>query len=68
MDRIEAAWATRDCPECCNWPTEIGLKIVTEIIEPGQPISPPDEHDPTQFGPCACCGCRHKAKVVEIVS
>jgi hypothetical protein len=45
------------------------LRIVEEVIEPGQPIPPrdPDERPPGEYGPCPSCGRRHRAKVVEIL-
>jgi hypothetical protein len=54
------------CPACRDWPTEIGLKIVTEIIEVGQPIPPPDRTDPSLFGPCECCKRVHRARVIAL--
>jgi hypothetical protein len=67
MARLEALSGKR-CPECAGWPTEIVLRIVEEIIELGDPIPPPDppEKHPAHFGPCACCGRTHRAKVVAI--
>jgi hypothetical protein len=56
----------RSCPECRDWPAEIGLRIVEEIIEPGHPMPAPDSTDPALFGPCACCGRTHRARVVSI--
>jgi hypothetical protein len=55
------------CPLCRSWPTEITLRIIEEIIEVGQPLPPPDQTDPTQFGPCPGCGRVHRARVVAIV-
>jgi hypothetical protein len=68
--RLTVNRAVRSCPVCASWPDEIAIKIVEIIIEPGQPLPPrdPDEQPPGQFGPCAGCGRRHKAKVVEIVN
>jgi hypothetical protein len=65
MGRLEAR-AAKVCPECRDWPTEIILRILEEVIAPGQPLAPPDQTDPTQFGPCACCGRVHRARVVAI--
>jgi hypothetical protein len=68
MARLEAL-ADSYCPECADWPAEIALRIVEVIVEPGQPLEPPDPaaRRPTEFGPCPCCGRVHRARVVELV-
>ena len=68
VKRLEAR-AVRSCPECRDWPDEIALRIIEEIIEPGQPIPPPDpsERRPGEYGPCPCCNRRHKARIIEVV-
>ena len=68
MGRLEALWG-ETCPECADWPAEVALRIVEVIVEPGDPISPPDPsaRRPTEYGPCPCCGRTHRAKVVAIV-
>jgi hypothetical protein len=65
VERLKASIPTK-CAACASWPTEIGLRIVTEIIEVGAPIPPPDRSDPAQFGPCACCGRTHRATVIAL--
>jgi hypothetical protein len=48
MARLEAL-SGKTCPECAGWPDEITLRIVTIVVEPGDPLPPPDpaEKDPT---------------------
>jgi hypothetical protein len=67
MGRLETLWG-ETCPECADWPLEIGIKIVEIVIEPGEPLPPPDpnKRHPAHFGPCPCCGRTHRAKVVAI--
>ena len=60
--------AVKSCPACADWPNEIHVRIVEEIIEPGEPIPPrdPDERHPAEFGPCSECGRTHRAKVIAL--
>jgi hypothetical protein len=66
--RLTASIQADSCPECADWPAEIGIRIVEIIVEPGQPLPAPDPPAPNPWdGPCASCGRRHKPRVVEVV-
>jgi hypothetical protein len=66
MARLEAL-SGKTCPKCADWPEEIVLRIVEVIVEPGEPIPPPpDEPDPTLWGPCEVCGRTLKSKVIAL--
>jgi hypothetical protein len=67
MARLEALTAS-SCPACASWPEEVAVRIVEEIIEPGQPLPPPAPAAPNPWdGPCPCCGRLHKPRVVAIL-
>jgi hypothetical protein len=67
---VEALAAARSCPECADWPAEIGIRIVEIVVEPGQPVPEPDQRErhPAKYGPCPCCSRVHRATVVAITS
>ena len=57
----------RQCPECADWPDEVALLIVEEVIEPGEapvPPSPPARNPWDE--PCPSCGRRHRPRFIEI--
>jgi hypothetical protein len=68
MEKLEAWAGARCCPECSGWPSEVGQRIVEEIVEPGEILPAPakSERHPAEFGPCPCCGRTHRARVVAI--
>ena len=65
LKRLEKASAG-GCPNCWDWPDTIQLRIVEQIIEPGEEVPPPDRRDHTLFH-CEACGRTHRPKVVELV-
>ena len=65
MARLEAL-ADSYCPECADWPLEVGLRIVEQIVEAGEPLPEPEKSDPLQYGPCSCCGRCFRPKVIAI--
>jgi hypothetical protein len=67
MAKLETL-AGRFCPECADWPAEIAIRIVEIIVGPGEVVPAPDpaERHPAEFGPCACCGRTHRARVLAI--
>jgi hypothetical protein len=65
MARLEVL-AGRTCPACSDWPSEVAVRVVEVIIEPGAPLPAPDQNDPALFGPCEVCGRTFRAKVVEV--
>jgi hypothetical protein len=55
----------RHCPECAGWPDEIILRVVEEVIEPGEPPLPPEPPARNPWDePCPSCGRRHRPRVV----
>ena len=66
VKRLEAQQVGSRCPECAAWPDAIAVRIVEVIVEPGEPIPPPDKTDPTLFH-CEACGRTHRPRVVELV-
>jgi hypothetical protein len=68
MAKLEALATARGCPECADWPAEIGIRLVEIIVEPGQPLPAPDpcQRHPAEYGPCPCCGRMHRARVTLV--
>jgi hypothetical protein len=68
VKRLADRAAASPCPECADWPSEVGLRIVAVVIEPGEVLPPPDsaERNAAEYGPCPCCGRTHRARVVAI--
>jgi hypothetical protein len=55
----------RPCPECSDWPDEVALLIIEEVVEPdAAPVPPaPPARNPWDR-PCGCCGRRHRPRVI----
>ena len=45
-----------------------GIRLVEIVIEPGEPLPPPEpcQRHPAEYGPCPCCGRMHRARVTLV--
>ena len=65
--------ARMGCPLCRDWPDEVGVVIVEEVVEtPAEAREAlaavrAEEDDPLQYGPCLACGRTHRPRIVEII-
>ena len=56
----------RNCPECADWPAEVRLRIVEEVVEAGDPLPPAEAPRPIEYGPCPCCRRVLRPRIVHI--